>query len=369
MTVMKKIHITLICLASLLSFFACDKDETKMYVLSAEYATVPSLTMQGPSFVEVTLENYDIFPTVLNWSRAGFGKDVVVEYILQLDTDEAFGGDGLTISLGNNLFSKALSGKDLSDWAIKNFGAFDDKTKEMSERTFNMRIAATPALDNTTVTNYPDTVFSNVIALGVQAYYQAPAYPETMYMIGEEFGGWDWSSEGIAVMTPVWGFEGHFWTVRYISSGKGFKWCAKREWSGDFFKLDEEIGYTDKDGNAFVATSGMYMVYMDMVKGKIAVEPAQVYGMGDCFGGWNTGAYPFTVDGKVMKITTTGSGELRMYAKSTIAPNGDDWWKMEFIFLNGKIEYRGNGDDQSRVKVDAGKTVTLDFNAGTGIVQ
>lgn len=365
---MKKINIVLLCLASLFAFIACDKDEDKMYVLSSEYATVPSLTMQGGNYVEVTGDNYDIYPVVLNWSRAGFGKDVVVEYILQIDTTETF-ATGLTISLGNNLFSRALSGKDLSDWAIKNFGAFDEKEKVMNERTFNMRIAASPALDNTTVTIYPDSVFSNAATFTVLPYYQAPAYPETMYMIGEEFGGWDWSNPGVATMTPVWGFEGQFWCVRYISAGKGFKWCAKKEWSGDFYKLDEEIGYTDDGSNAYVANSGMYMIYMDMTKGKIAVEPAQVYGMGDCFGGWNTASYSFTADGKVMKITTTGSGELRMYAKSSIAPTGDDWWKSEFILLGGKIVYRGNGDDQERVKVDAGKTVTLDFNAETGTIQ
>ena len=41
---------------------------------------------------------------------------------------------------------------------------------------------------------------------------------------------------------------------------------------------------------------------------------------------------------------------------------------MEFVVLNGKIEYRGNGGDQERATVGAGKTVTLDFNAGTGTI-
>jgi hypothetical protein len=42
---------------------------------------------------------------------------------------------------------------------------------------------------------------------------------------------------------------------------------------------------------------------------------------------------------------------------------------MEFIILDGKIEYRGTGGDQTRVPVAAGKTVTLDFNAGTGTIE
>ena len=58
------------------------------------------------------------------------------------------------------------------------------------------------------------------------------AYPEHLYMIGEEFGGWDWNSDGVVEMTPVvyqpdWGegcshSEGQFWTVRYFSGGRGW---------------------------------------------------------------------------------------------------------------------------------------------------
>ena len=193
--------------------------------------------------------------------------------------------------------------------------------------------------------------------------------PETLYMIGEEFGGWNWESNGVVEMTPVNGFAGHFWAVRYITAGKPFKWCPVRDWNGDFYSQGEDIGYTVSGGNALVAESGMYMVYVDMINGKISVEPAKIYGMGDCFGGWSTGTYPFAVDNKTMSYTTTGSGELRMYAASNISPVGGDWWRMEFVILDGKIAYRGTGGDQTRVPVSAGKKVTLDFNAGIGTIE
>jgi len=190
-----------------------------------------------------------------------------------------------------------------------------------------------------------------------------------MYMIGADFGGWNWSSDGVAVITPVHSFDGHFWCVRYITAGNGFKWCSKREWSGDFFSLGEDLGFYTEDNNAFVEEDGMYMVYMDMVNGKISVEPAKVYGMGDCFGGWNTATYPFKTEGKTMVATTVNAGELRIYAASEIAPVGNDWWKMEFVPMYGVIEYRGTGNDQDRIPVGADKTVVLDFNAGTGIIK
>ena len=38
-----------------------------------------------------------------------------------------------------------------------------------------------------------------------------------------------------------------------------------------------------------------------------------------------------------------------MYAASSIATS--DWWTREFIILDGKIVYRGKGDDQERVNL------------------
>jgi hypothetical protein len=111
------------------------------------------------------------------------------------------------------------------------------------------------------------------------------------------------------------------------------------------------------------------MVYVDTQNGKISVEPAKVYGMGDCFGGWNTASYPFAVEGQTMTFTATGSGELRIYAASDIAPVGGDWWRMEFVIIDGKIAYRGAGGDQPRVRVEADQKITLDFNAGTGTID
>jgi hypothetical protein len=199
-----------------------------------------------------------------------------------------------------------------------------------------------------------------------------PETPEAVhvYMIGDEFGSWDWASSGIVDMIPVNGHaEDQFWCVRYITAGKGFKWCQVKDWDGDFAELNEVIGYEVKDGNAVVAEDGFYIVYIDLTGKRIAVEPAQVWGIGDCFGGWDQAKFPFVADGKSLKITTTKEGELRIYTKSSIVTDDWDWWKMEFVILNGKIEYRGAGDDQDRNVVAAGKTVSLDFNAGTGSVQ
>ena len=204
------------------------------------------------------------------------------------------------------------------------------------------------------------------------------AFPEHLYMIGEEFGGWNWDSDGVVEMTPVvhnpdWGAnaEGQFWTVRYISAGKGFKFCAKRAWDGDFWGLTENDGFTEAGGNCTVAEDGIYLVHVDLKNEKVHVEPARVYGIGACFGGWDAameGAL-FVADGKVLKATTLEEGEIRMYVESAIATS--DWWTREFVFFDGKIDYRGDDEgqgDQARVNVLKGQVVTLDFNAGTATV-
>ena len=197
-----------------------------------------------------------------------------------------------------------------------------------------------------------------------------PPKESALYMIGDDFGGWNWSSDGVVTMTPVNGSEGRFWAVRYINAGKGFKWCKVRDWNGDFYSLGIEFGYTVSGGNAYVAESGMYMVFVDMVNGWISVEPAKVFGIGDCFGGWSTEPTPFTVEDQAMVCTTTGSGELRIFAFPNLTPVMiGDWWRMEFMIIDGKIAYRGNGGDQERVVVGADKKVTLDFNAGTGTIE
>lgn len=191
----------------------------------------------------------------------------------------------------------------------------------------------------------------------------------SVYMIGADFGNWDWASPGIVEMVPVNGLDGVFWCVNYFTAANGFKWAPKKAWKDDFTELASKSGYTITDGNAFVPADGLYTVYIDYPNKKITIEPAKVYGMGDAFGGWDSDKYLFTNAGKTTSIVTTGAGELRMYAGLPTGVKGTDWWSREFIILNGKITYRGKGDDQDRVKVVVGQTVTLDFKAGTGTIK
>ena len=193
-----------------------------------------------------------------------------------------------------------------------------------------------------------------------------PEFPENLYMIGGEFGGWNWEDAGVVSLAPVHSHDGMFWCTRQLTANQGFKFNGVKGWDGAFGTLGDSEVSTDKDGNVFVAEAGLYTIVVDMAGNKVSVKKAEVYGMGDVFGGWDAGKYPFTIneDGTAT-ITALNAGEVRMYT----AVEGADWWQTEYIVLDGKIEYRGNGNDQTRVPVTAGQVVTLNFNAGTGSIQ
>lgn len=199
--------------------------------------------------------------------------------------------------------------------------------------------------------------------------------PTTMYMIGQDFGGWDWNNAGVAELVPVWGKEGAFWCTRYFTT-QGFKFCAVKDWNGDFTGLGNDEGYTVDGGNCFVPAEGMYTVYINLLDKVLEIKPAEVYGLGDAVftGGWDfdTAQKCEIEDGKAV-IVTNGAGELRLASKVMPTNKVDgcvdfgwyDWWKTEFIFFDGKIAYRGGGNDQERVQIEAGKKIIIDFNAGT----
>ena len=274
-----------------------------------------------------------------------------------------FKADGKTlkaaVASAGNLRMYAASDIATSGWWTREFNIFDGKivNRLMDE------LGAVP------VNAGQEVVLDFNAGTGeIKGEGEAPTLPETMYIIGDAVGGWDWEANG-QDMIPVNGKAGQFWAIRYLEAGKGFKFCPVKEWSGDFTGLGEDTGYTVDGGNCFVAENGVYMIYVDTDNKKLCVEKAQVYGIGECFGGWDAkmaDALFSEKDGKLVG-KTAAAGEIRIYAESSIATS--DWWSREFVFFDGKIAYRGNGGDQERVKVEAGKTVTLDFNAGTAVVE
>jgi hypothetical protein len=347
-------------LSALMLFSACTDDEDPKYEIGT-YASSAQFTDpdSGKEYVLLEGTENNTFE-VYGWSASDYGIPIGMRYTLELDLYDNNFEAPVTLLTTTDRQARITVSEMNNAISLLGVTNYEEATR------FKMRVVTKAYGGEEGITLLPDypTVYSETIEFLVTPYQSIAAYPTNLYMVGEEFGNWDWNSDGITEMIPVWGKEGSFWCVRYFNEGKGFKWAPKKAWGEDFPELDQVIGYSVSDGNAFVPASGLYMVYIDMAKGLIAIEEAKVYGIGDCFGSWDEGQYLFDITGNTASYTTTGTGELRMYAGSTYATS--DWWTREFVIINGKIEYRATGDDQERVTVAAGKKVTLDFNAGTG---
>ncbi|MBO7300428.1 MAG: SusF/SusE family outer membrane protein [Tidjanibacter sp.] len=197
--------------------------------------------------------------------------------------------------------------------------------------------------------------------------------PDNLYIIGNEFGNWDWTSEGVVEMTRVNGGNA-YWAVRYMTTATQFKFNSVLDWDGGQFcdlGVNKEGFITVSDNNQ-VEEDGLYLILVDYDTDKVSVTPANICGLGDAFGGWdatNAGQVAGTVneDGTVT-LTTTAAGLLRSFVKI----EGVDAWKSEFTVLDGAIVYRGENDDfnaTTATTVEAGKTVTYNFNAGTATIE
>jgi hypothetical protein len=231
---------------------------------------------------------------------------------------------------------------------------------------------AVTAPANYTLTLSFDLKTSKFTASVVQGEIIEPAYPEHLYMCGDALQGWSW--DVATELIPVNGTEGHFWSIAYLNTG-GFKFAPVLEWSGDFgiaeSNADAAGNYTKGTNNVNVATAGYYQIHVNLAAETITISEPQVILKGDAAaGGWDStmATDAFTVD-NANKILVSNpfanSGELRISA----VLSGIDWWRSEFIVLDGKIAYRGNGGDQERVNVTAGGKVTLNFGAGTGVIE
>lgn len=342
----------------LVGISACERSNADNPVLpNISNAKAPVLHLGKEMTKEIAIDLDNLGVLELTWDAANLGKQIPVNY-----TITATAGDKsveFPTTSGSNKVE--IDHKTLNEKALGELGLEVDK-----KATITFVVTASPLLDSGSPALKDATVSSD--PLEITLIPTKPKFPEKLYIIGQEFGSWDWASDGVVEMTPVNSHPGMFWAVRHIADpASGFKWNTNRAWDGgEFNSLGNNIGF-ETPNNAVVDKSGVYMFFVDYTTKTITIEPAQVFGIGDAFGSWDTGKYPFKVEGGKMVATTTGAGELRIYAATSAV--SVDWWQMEFVILQGKIAYRGTGGEQERVPVTGGQKVTLDFNTGVGSIN
>ena len=201
--------------------------------------------------------------------------------------------------------------------------------------------------------------------------YEITEAPTELYMTGSEYSwGGVWKQ-----LTPVNGTGTDYWTIVYLSVGEKIKFAPQADWGNDFggqATVNDEAGaglVADTDNNLEAKNAGWYLLHIvNGVERIVNVLAPNVYLTGDTApGGWSideTGKFvvPETKDGEFVSPAFVASKEVRMCVNF----GGYDWWKVEFIVLDGKIVYRGNGGDQERVSVSEGQKAYLNFTDGTG---
>ncbi|MGL1889606.1 MAG: SusF/SusE family outer membrane protein [Reichenbachiella sp.] len=216
-----------------------------------------------------------------------------------------------------------------------------------------------------------------------------PEWPEAMYMIGGSIGGWDWAANGVQ-MIPVHSNPHLFWRIIWIENGAadpGFKFAPAAEWGSDFGVTGDATDGVYAQGGDNVgepAESAYFMVVVNMDTETIEVNTPTVYGIGDAFGNDDTqwesanenqiftidkvngviSSPAFIADDKAVRIHVTATTLNQFESTDAV-----DWWQAELMVLEGMIEYRGTGDDQTVVSSTTGHKVNLNFKDGTGTIK
>lgn len=218
--------------------------------------------------------------------------------------------------------------------------------------------------------------------------YVPPSYPDSLYVVGAATAiGWPVTGPGEnkkAAMHKVAGggtTVGLYWKVLSLQGGQGFKianknWTAPNLGFADATYDPKGVAVTDNSNNMSIATSGIYTVVIDLRNNKkiVSIMPAKVYGLGDCFGGFDatnvdapanlfiTNLTTLTLTSPALKV----AGNVRMYVSHPWIPA---WWNSEFNIYGTAIQYRNDGNDQVPVPGKLGQKATLHFDDNTGSIN
>lgn len=340
--------------------------------------------LNTPAYVNgvYDLSNSENF--ILTWSQPDYGFTAAVTYTMQVSKTEDFASFE---EFGTSTSAKAVvPAIDLAVALTNIFGA-DPALYPMTQAIF-VRVKA--ALTN----SGKGECLSNVIELPqVKFDFSLPPVnaPTDMYLVGD-FNGWNWGNS--TAMVPVWGNSDQltsFWQIVYLTAN-GMKFNSVKEWNGsevgyDGCKFVDNAGANitrSDDGNLVVGTAGWYLVRVDaQVSGRdilytISYNEPKIYlfGVGTVGDVWsaeeaNLFTIPSAADGEFVSpaFDQDLAGDDSGCIRACVVLDGHEWWHSEFIVLDGKIAYRGTGEDQERVGGAAGQKLYLNFSNGTASVK
>lgn len=376
----------LLVVMSLFLMTACSDDNDSNPTIQSP----TEFKLNTPALANTPIDLANSSKIMLTCSQPNYGYTASVQYTVLVATDENM-TDAVELSETSSSAKVAINASSLAS-ALTNI--FVEKGK--TEADFPMDVKAYFRLKANIVTSNGNVVegteiLSNVVSLNkIHLLFSLPPVnlPSHIYVVGNFC---DWKFDNCFDMVQVYGTDNTFWRLVYIDES-GIKLNSAQEFNGN------EKGYAgitvsgdckddiiDKDGNIASSKPGWYLVIVTTsvvnreIHYDVQFNKPTIWLIGPAAGsddfaeeaeGWSF-TVPTTKDGEFVSPAFVGSVPagtdkgVRMYVKIP----GHDWWHSEFVTLDGKIQYRATGGDQTRATGSVGQQVHLNFSKGTGEIK
>lgn len=279
---------------------------------------------------------------------------------------------------GSNMSIETTETGNLNIFATSNQNARNWSTMQMTVRNGKIVYLGTsvdqmpglPVSKGTTVTL--DVVNNTADFGGTTPEVLIPEGVKQLYMIGDSFGEWDWTSSKVVSMENGYAGDSRWFYISYMRAGETLSFSTDKAFGkGNFAQLKKVTDYKVENDKAVVEKEGIYMVYVGLDTREIAIQPLTL--SGDCGGA----SVNFTIndDGQSMSATIAKGGRMRIYpqipAVKGIKTFGS--WKRE-VYVDpetGDFLYRKNGDGEPNKDYvwKAGTKITINFVTMKSVIE
>lgn len=279
---------------------------------------------------------------------------------------------------GSNMSIETTETGNLNIFATSNQNARNWSTMQMTVRNGKIVYPGTsvdqmpglPVSKGTTVTL--DVANNTADFGGTTPEVLIPEGVKQLYMIGDSFGEWDWTSSKVVSMENGYAGDSRWFYISYMRAGETLSFSTDKAFGkGNFAQLKKVTDYKVENDKAVVEKEGIYMVYVGLDTREIAIQPLTL--SGDCGGA----SVNFTIndDGQSMSATIAKGGRMRIYpqipAVKGIKTFGS--WKRE-VYVDpetGDFLYRKNGDGEPNKDYvwKAGTKITINFVTMKSVIE
>lgn len=279
---------------------------------------------------------------------------------------------------GSNMSIETTETGNLNIFATSNQNARNWSTMQMTVRNGKIVYPGTsvdqmpglPVSKGTTVTF--DVANNTADFGGTTPEVLIPEGVKQLYMIGDSFGEWDWTSSKVVSMENGYAGDSRWFYISYMRAGETLSFSTDKAFGkGNFAQLKKVTDYKVEKDKAVVEKEGIYMVYVGLDTREIAIQPLTL--SGDCGGA----SVNFTIndDGQSMSATIAKGGRMRIYPQISAVKGIKTFgsWKRE-VYVDpetGDFLYRKNGEGEPNKDYvwKAGTKITINFVTMKSVIE